>query len=98
MANIVRAAIVQTEWTGDKDSMIKKNADYAREAASQGAAIAHQAHGAIGFTAEHILHRFTTRLWAWRDEYGSESEWAVRLGQAVARNGADALWPLVASR
>ena len=39
MANVVRAAIVQTEWTGDKDSMIKKNADYAREAAKQGAQV-----------------------------------------------------------
>ena len=39
MANVVRAAIVQTEWTGDKDSMIKKNADYAREAAKQGAKV-----------------------------------------------------------
>ena len=36
MANVVRAAIVQTEWTGDKDSMIKSNTDYAREAANQG--------------------------------------------------------------
>jgi beta-ureidopropionase len=36
MANVVRAAIVQTEWTGDKDSMIAKNADYARQAADQG--------------------------------------------------------------
>jgi acyl-CoA dehydrogenase len=68
------------------------------EAAGQGAAIAHQAHGAIGFTQEHVLHRFTQRLWAWRDEFGSESAWAVRLGESVARNGADALWPLVASR
>ncbi len=39
MANTVRAAIVQTEWTGDKDSMIKKNADYARQAAQQGAQV-----------------------------------------------------------
>src|SRR3970040_1582654 len=39
MPNIVRAAVVQTEWTGDKDSMIKKNADYAREAAQQGAKV-----------------------------------------------------------
>ncbi|MEX1038281.1 MAG: nitrilase-related carbon-nitrogen hydrolase [Acidimicrobiia bacterium] len=39
MPNIVRAAIVQTEWTGDKESMIKKNADYAREAAKQGAQV-----------------------------------------------------------
>ena len=33
--DIVRAALVQTEWTGDKDSMIAKNADYARQAAEQ---------------------------------------------------------------
>ncbi len=39
MANVVRAAIVQTEWTGDKDSMIEKNANYAREAANQGAVV-----------------------------------------------------------
>ena len=39
MANVVRAAIVQTEWTGDKDSMLKKNADYARDAAKQGAKV-----------------------------------------------------------
>ncbi len=36
MANVVKAAIVQTEWTGDKDSMIAKNAEYARQAADQG--------------------------------------------------------------
>ena len=36
MANVVRAAIVQTEWTGDQDSMIEKSVEYAREAAGQG--------------------------------------------------------------
>jgi N-carbamoylputrescine amidase len=39
MPNVVRAAIVQTAWTGDKDSMIKKNVDYARQAAEQGAQV-----------------------------------------------------------
>ncbi len=39
MANVVRAAIVQTEWTGDVESMIAKNADYARQAAEQGAKV-----------------------------------------------------------
>jgi acyl-CoA dehydrogenase len=68
------------------------------EAAGEGAAIAHQAHGAIGFTAEHILHRFTTRLWSWRDDFGSESVWAVRLGEMVASRGADELWPMVATQ
>ena len=68
------------------------------EAAGEGAAIAHQVHGAIGFTQEHILHRYTRRLWGWRDEFGSESVWAVQLGRRVAAEGADALWPMLAAR
>jgi acyl-CoA dehydrogenase len=68
------------------------------EAAAAGAAIAHQVHGAIGFSTEHPLHLFTQRLWAWRDDFGSESAWAVRLGNYVAARGADALWPLVSAR
>jgi acyl-CoA dehydrogenase len=68
------------------------------EAATEGAAIAHQVLGAIGFTQEHILHRYTRRLWAWRDDFGNESAWAVKLGQLVAVKGADGLWPMLAER
>ena len=39
MADMVRAALLQTEWTGDKDSMIKKHEDYAHQAAEQGAQV-----------------------------------------------------------
>ena len=68
------------------------------EAAEKGGAIAHQVHGAIGFTVEHILHRYSLRALAWRDDFGPESFWAVELGKRVAARGADELWPLVASR
>ena len=68
------------------------------EAAAAGAAIAHQVHGAIGFSTEHALHLYTRRLWAWRDDFGSETVWAVQLGRRVAASGADALWPMVAAR
>jgi acyl-CoA dehydrogenase len=68
------------------------------EAAGEGAAIAHQVLGAIGFTREHVLHRFTRRLWAWRDDFGNESQWAVKLGRLVAAKGADGLWPMLAAR
>jgi acyl-CoA dehydrogenase len=68
------------------------------EAAEKGGGIAHQVHGAIGFTSEHILHRYSLRALAWRDDFGSESYWAVELGKLVASRGADELWPLVASR
>jgi acyl-CoA dehydrogenase len=68
------------------------------EAAEKGSGIAHQVHGAIGFTIEHILHRYSLRALSWRDDFGSESYWAVELGKRVAARGADELWPLVASR
>jgi len=64
----------------------------AGEAAGIGAAIAHQMHGAIGFTYEHSLHFLTKRLWSWRDEYGNETFWNRRLGAHLARAGADRLW------
>jgi acyl-CoA dehydrogenase len=62
------------------------------------AELAHQAHGAMGFTYEHQLHHFSRRLWAWRDEYGAESFWQRRLGSALAAAGADALWDFIATR
>ena len=39
MANIVRAALVQAEWTGDQESMITKSMDLARKAAKDGAQV-----------------------------------------------------------
>ena len=68
------------------------------EAAAEGSAIAHQVHGAIGFTNEHILHRYTLRLLSWRDDFGNESYWAAALGELVARRGANQFWPMLAAR
>ena len=39
MPRIVRGALVQAEWTGDKESMIQKHEGYAHEAAQQGAKV-----------------------------------------------------------
>ena len=65
------------------------------EAAGIGAGIAHQVHGAIGFTKEHALHHSTLRLYAWRDEFGNEAYWSRRLGDRVAAAGADRLWATI---
>jgi acyl-CoA dehydrogenase len=65
------------------------------EAAAVVARITHQVHGAIGFTREHDLRLATTRLWAWRDEDGSDSFWNDRIGARVLEAGADGLWPMV---
>lgn len=69
----------------------------AGEAAGAGAAIAHQVHGAMGFTREYSLQQSTRRLWTWRDDFGAESAWAMRLGETVIASGAGALWPTLTS-
>lgn len=65
------------------------------EAVSVVAGVAHQVHAAIGFTHEHPLHRNTRRLWAWRDEFGTETEWAAWVGSVAAQIGGDRLWEFV---
>jgi acyl-CoA dehydrogenase len=52
------------------------------------ARLAHQLHGAIGVTTEHTLQLYTRRLWAWRDEDGTEREWAELLGRALSAGDA----------
>ncbi|MDR5804872.1 acyl-CoA dehydrogenase family protein [Caballeronia sp. LZ001] len=65
------------------------------EAVGIAARLAHQVHGAMGFTYEHQLHHYTRRLWAWRDECGNERHWAALLGRHIIAAGADALWSYV---
>jgi acyl-CoA dehydrogenase len=65
----------------------------AGEAASVAAGLAHQSHGAIGFTQEYDLHHVTRRLWSWRDEFGNEAEWNRVVGRAALAAGPEGLWP-----
>ena len=67
----------------------------ASEACYEVTRIAHQLHGAIGYTREHDLHRFTRRLWAWRDADGDEGYWQRRVGEMAIRSGGAGLWPLL---
>ncbi|RAS03563.1 acyl-CoA dehydrogenase [Cupriavidus alkaliphilus] len=70
----------------------------ASDAVRTGASIAHQVHGAIGFTYEYPLNFATRRLWAWRAEAGTSSEWAERLGQAFIKAGSEQFWPNLTAR
>ncbi len=68
------------------------------EAVETGGAIAHQGMGAIGWTQEHILQRYTRRMWGWRDDFGTEADWAVRLGAMMSAAGGARIWPLLTTR
>ncbi len=64
----------------------------ANQAIGVATAIAHQVHGAIGFTREYALRQATQRLWSWRSECGNDRYWSERLGRTVIARGADSLW------
>ena len=78
----VAVALEQPDWQCIAAAKVR-----AGSAAGHAVRIAHQVHGAIGFTDEHQLHQFTRRLLSWRDEYGTEYEWAERLGSALVPDG-----------
>lgn len=63
--------------------------------AGQVARTGHQVLGAMGTTAEYSLNRFTRRLWAWREEDGSQIECARRLGASIRDGTPLALWEAI---
>lgn len=67
----------------------------AAEAAGKVAAITHQVHGAIGFTAEFALYRSSQQLWLWRDRWGDEHHWNAWLGRQALAAGPDGLFDLI---
>lgn len=67
------------------------------EASGSVSKIAHQVHGAMGFTDEYPLHYFTRRLWSWRDEYEKETYWASVLADYVFEKQDAQLWELITS-
>lgn len=91
-ANSAAVGVAQALDGGDASFEVPAAKARANMAAGLGTSIAHQAHGAIGFTHEYGLHPLTRRLWSWRSEFGGEHYWSSRLGQHVARVGADNYW------
>ena len=87
-----KAAVDAAARTGAEPRAVAAAKIRTSMAASEGARLAHQIHGAIGVTYEHQLHHFTTRLWSWRDEFGTEGTWARLLGERVSADGGAGFW------
>ncbi|MBW2941357.1 acyl-CoA dehydrogenase family protein [Zhongshania aquimaris] len=83
---------------GDADFEIAAAKLRANRAIGESTSIAHQVHGAIGFTQEHRLHHFTQRLWSWRGEFGNDRHWANYLGQQLVQIGQTNLWKELTNR
>lgn len=68
------------------------------KAIGQATAIAHQVHGAIGFTQEYDLHKLTGPLLDWRSDHGNDAYWAKLLGEMTANLGGAGLWAEITRR
>jgi acyl-CoA dehydrogenase len=86
-----RSAAIAAD-SGDASFAIAAAKLRANQAIAIATAIAHQVHGAIGFTREYALRRATQRLWSWRSECGNDRYWSERLGRTVIERGADRFW------
>ncbi|MDE2166980.1 MAG: acyl-CoA/acyl-ACP dehydrogenase [Alphaproteobacteria bacterium] len=83
---------------GDPDLLVAAAKIHAGLAVPQATGIAHQVHGAIGFTLEHPLQWATRRLMSWRNEFGGDRQWSVILGRRILDLGADRFWPYLAAQ
>ena len=100
-ASVSAAGLALEHWQPDLDEdgvfCIAAAKTRCGEAAGKVSALIHQVHGAIGFTQEHVLHHHTRRLWAWRDDFGSESFWSQWIGEQACGAEGSTLWPRIAS-
>ena len=96
-ANAFRAMDRYGIGTGKRDAQFEIAAAKCRasDSVETVAKIAHQVHGAIGFTYEYGLHFLTRRLWSWRAEFGGSQQWAQYLGETAQAQGGDQLWPYI---
>jgi acyl-CoA dehydrogenase len=88
--------VEEDQWQGPRVQFAVAAAKSASaHAASPVARKAHQALGAIGFTMEHELHRYTNRILSWRSEFGSVRYWDDTLTDAAVAAGGAGLWSLI---
>jgi len=91
-ANMAAAAAFRAADRGDAWFEIACAKLRANQAARVSTGIAHQVHGAMGFTAEYRLQHLTRRLWKWGSEHGNERFWSDRIGARIAARGPENFW------
>ncbi len=96
--NVAAAAAAAALDHGDARFEIAAAKYRTNAAIGEGTAIAHQVHGAIGFTQDYGLHPLTKSLMRWRSECGNDAYWAGVLGELACANGGAGLWREVTRR
>jgi acyl-CoA dehydrogenase len=95
---VAAQAAAKARDTGDAAFEIGCAKLRANRAAGVGGAIAHQVHGAIGFTQDYPLHHYTAKLVEWRSAYGNDAHWAEQVGAFALAQGGTGLWREITRR
>ena len=93
---LAAAAITDAAAASPSRALVASARSRIADAADAAITIAHQVHGAIGFSREYALNHRTRRLMAWRDDYGSVHHWRRGLAEEFVGLTRDAFWPAVA--
>jgi acyl-CoA dehydrogenase len=98
LAGNVLAAAAITEAAAESQSrtLVASARSRLADAADAAITIAHQVHGAIGFSLDYPLNLRTRRLMAWRDDYGDVLYWRRALAADFVGLSREAFWPAVA--
>ncbi|RED16331.1 acyl-CoA dehydrogenase family protein [Parasphingopyxis lamellibrachiae] len=97
-ASCATASACQAALAGDAQFEMAAAKFRANRAATLAADIAHQVHGAIGFTREYSLRHFSQQAQAWAREFGNERHWALWLGRFALEARPDPLWNWLTAR
>ena len=92
---LASAGITDAAAEGLNASLVAAARSRLGDAADATITIAHQVHGAIGFSLEYALNTRTRRLMAWRDDFGSVPYWRRTLAQGFAGLSREDFWPAV---
>lgn len=92
---LASAGITEAAAEGLNASLVAAARARLGDAADATITIAHQVHGAIGFSLEYALNSRTRRLMAWRDDFGSVPYWRRTLAKDFAGLTREAFWPAV---
>lgn len=92
------AALDRSGYSGEASFEIGAAKLRANIAISVGNAIAHQVHGAIGFTQDYPLHALTRRMMGWRSEGGNDAFWSRQIGRQALEWGGAGLWHSLTAR
>jgi acyl-CoA dehydrogenase len=92
------ASAVLTEAAAEtvNQTMVAAARSRLADAADAAITIAHQVHGALGFSKEYALNHRTRRLMAWRDDYGSVQHWRRSLASGFVSCSRESFWPTLA--